>query len=219
MSLKIEKVDISPLLKDVNIQIEENSITSILGKNGSGKTTLLKVLSGLIIPNAGLLSYKMDFQIDYSNINIIKLNKVLNFLKKKVKYIPANIDLFENATVIQNIKYLLLVNNITLKDKETELLKYLNYFGLEGSLDKKIGSLSHGSKRKIVIICSLLFPNEYLILDEPTLGFDSTSTYNFFELIKKLNKTIIISTHEIEYAKEISTTIYHITDRVINKER
>lgn len=219
MSLKIEKVDISPLLKDVNIQIEENSITSILGKNGSGKTTLLKVLSGLIIPNAGLLSYKMDFQIDYSNINIIKLNKVLNFLKKKVKYIPANIDLYENATVIQNIKYLLLVNNITLKDKETELLKYLNYFGLEGSLDKKIGSLSHGSKRKIVIICSLLFPNEYLILDEPTLGFDSTSTYNFFELIKKLNKTIIISTHEIEYAKEISTTIYHITDRVINKER
>jgi len=219
VSLKIEKVDISPLLKDVNIQIEENSITSILGKNGSGKTTLLKVLSGLIIPNAGLLSYKMDFQIDYSNINIIKLNKVLNFLKKKVKYIPANIDLYENATVIQNIKYLLLVNNITLKDKETELLKYLNYFGLEGSLDKKIGSLSHGSKRKIVIICSLLFPNEYLILDEPTLGFDSTSTYNFFELIKKLNKTIIISTHEIEYAKEISTTIYHITDRVINKER
>jgi ABC-type multidrug transport system ATPase subunit len=218
MSFKIENVDIGILIKNINLEIDQKGITSILGKNGSGKTTILKLLAGLVIPEKGIIKFG-NSTFDFEKLSFLELNKLLYFFRKKIKYIPSSFDFFETATIYQNINYLLRINNISFKKIEKEYMKYMEFLGLNCCLNEEMSSLSHGSKRKILIICSFFFPNEYLILDEPTLGFDAESTAIFFDLIGKLNKTIIISSHELEHVRNISTSIYQIKHDVCVKER
>jgi len=143
------------VLENLSLNIKEGGIYAILGPNGSGKTTLIKCLLGMVIPNKGNI---------YVNNKSI-LNKWV--YRNNLNYLPQIANFPSNLTVAELIK---MVKDLRPKSSnETDLI---NLFGLNDSLNKKLGNLSGGTKQKVNLVLTFMFDSELIILDEPTTGLD-----------------------------------------------
>lgn len=171
------------VFKDLNLEIKENKITCIIGKSGIGKTTLLSIIAGLEKADKGEVSngsYKIAF--------VFQKDTVLS-----------------NAKVADNFKYIF--NDVY---DESLVDEYLKKFGL---LEKKYEykeNLSGGMIQRIKIIQALLYPSEILILDEPFKEIDDGIKDILITELKKSNKTIIISSHDIELVKNIADEVIEL---------
>ena len=192
-------------IDNINIQIYQGEIISIIGHTGSGKSTLAQLLNGLLKPDSGhILLYNKDIWKDYKNIRDVRFKVGLSF-----QY-PEN-QLFAD-TVYDDIAFGPRNKNLP----ESEIKKYVNesikFLGLnEQILTKSPFELSAGEKRKIAIAGIISMNPDILILDEPTADLDSFSQKNLFDFILKYNKVkknvIILITHSMEDAALISDRI------------
>ena len=197
-------------LKNINLTIHKGEMLAIMGKNGAGKTTLIRTLNGLIRPTVG--------NIFISNGNANK--KSIAELSQDVGIIFQNPShqLFANS-VEDEIKFSLknlYQNNEELQLKTNEVLKNFN---LEKYRERSPLNLSGGESKKLAVASIMCRGPEILVFDEPTLGQDANEIDSFIKLIekeKKKEKTVIIITHNIEFAFEyIPRTILMAEGQII----
>ncbi|TLP80185.1 ABC transporter ATP-binding protein [Maribacter sp. ACAM166] len=186
------------VLLGLDLNIEKDGIFAVLGPNGSGKTTLIKSILGMVIPNQGTIlmdgiaikkNWKYRQQIDY-------LPQIANF--------PGNLKVKELIRMIKDLRQM-----------PSEEERLIALFKLEPFLDKKLSTLSGGTKQKVNIVLAFMFDCPLLILDEPTTGLDPASLIHLKELIqneKKNGKTILITSHIMQFVAEVADTIVYLLE-------
>ena len=201
-----DKLDI---LKDINLDVNEGDVVVIIGPSGSGKSTLLRCINKLETLTKG------NILLDGKNID-----DSLEF-HKKIGMVFQSFNLFENLTVLDNIT-LAPIKTKTLSEidavkRAKELLKMIN---LESKINEYPRSLSGGEKQRVAIVRSLIMSPEIMLFDEPTSALDPEMIGEVLSLMKTLssNMTMVIVTHELDFAKEIANRVIFMDGGMIVEE-
>lgn len=186
------------VLSGVDLQINTAGIIAVLGPNGSGKTTLIKNILGMVIPNKGCVSvFGQDIKNRWKYRNDIDyLPQIANF--------PGNLRVRELLRMIKD-----------LRQKPAQDAKLVSLFGLEPFLDKKLSTLSGGTKQKVNILLTFMFDSPLMILDEPTNGLDPGSLIILKHLIqdeKQKGKTFLITSHIMQFVEEVADEIIYLLE-------
>lgn len=186
------------VLNGVDLSIQEGGIFAVLGPNGSGKTTIIKCILGMVIPDSGTIKV-FD--------TVIKNSSDYRY---KIDYLPQIANFPSNLKVNELIKMIKDLRGHTTADQNL-----IETFRLKPFLDKKLGTLSGGTKQKVNIVLSFMFNSPIIILDEPTTGLDPISLIRLKALIqteKAKGKTILITSHIMSFVEEISDEIVFILE-------
>lgn len=186
------------VLEGINLHIPGGGIYAILGPNGSGKTTLIKSILGMVIPNQGTITV-----MDKSVKNNWKYRNQINYLPQIANF-PGNLKVRELIGMIKD-----------LRQGECQEGHFISLFGLEPFLNKKLATLSGGTKQKVNILLTFMFNSPLIILDEPTTGLDPSALIALKELIKKEKKngkTILVTTHIMQFVEEIADEIIYLLE-------
>lgn len=207
----IHKCNENTILNDVSFNQEQGTVTAIIGPSGSGKTTLLRTLNALALPESGTIT------IGNETFNTSKhTKKDIAKLRQKSAMVFQNYNLFKNKTILENITVGLIhgKNHSTIQAKEIAL-SYLERVNLASQKDKYPIQLSGGQSQRIGIIRALALNPDVLLLDEPTSALDPESIQGVLSLIKSIAQegmTMVLVTHEIEFAKAIADQMIFIDD-------
>ncbi|WNH08895.1 ABC transporter ATP-binding protein [Thalassobellus suaedae] len=186
------------VLSGVDLSIKKGGVFAVLGPNGSGKTTLIKSILGMVIPNKGEIS-----------INDENIKKNSNY-RHQIDYLPQIANFPSNLKVKELIK---MIKDLRGKTNEDERL--IDLFKLHPFLDKKLGTLSGGTKQKVNLVLTFMFNSPLIILDEPTSGLDPISLIRLKNLIqaeKSKGKTILITSHIMSFVEEVSDEIVFLLE-------
>lgn len=186
------------VLSGVDLNIKKGGIFAVLGPNGSGKTTLIKCILGMVLPNKGTIA------IQDQNI------KNNSEYRHQIDYLPQIANFPSNLKVSELIKMIKDLRGKTDEDKQL-----VELFKLEPFLDKKLGTLSGGTKQKVNIVLTFMFDSPLIILDEPTSGLDPISLIRLKDLIqieKGKGKTILITSHIMSFVEEVSDEIVFLLE-------
>lgn len=185
------------VLKNINLQIEDGEIVSILGPSGCGKTTLLNIILGLTQADAGELIFQGE---DISNVPMEERGFNIVF---------QDYALFPNLNVKQNVTYGLRNNKNIVTVEEVNGL--INLLGLKDHLDKKIEQLSGGQKQRVALARTMVMKPKILLLDEPLSALDGVIKESIKDKIKEIAReyhlTTIIVTHDPEEALTLSDKV------------
>ena len=194
----VKTFDTKKIIKNISFNVNENSVTGVLGKNGAGKTTLLGMLMGLISPSSG------NIEILGKNL-FFKKNEIL----KEINFQSPYIDLPKKMTVEQNLFFYSRLYGIKkFKDIIDDLVKKLKMSDL---MKKNYGSLSAGQKTKVNLCKALINDPKLLLLDEPTASLDPETSIFIREFLldyqKKNKSSILITSHNLEEIQSICSKI------------
>ena len=200
--------------EDICAEINKGEIISIIGPSGTGKSTFLRCLNMLEIPDSGEI-YLNDELINSKNVDLAKI-------RQKMGMVFQNFNLFPHKMVIENLMMgpvdLL---GMTPKEAYEEGMKLLDLVGLKSKAKNYPDELSGGQMQRVAIARALAMKPEILLLDEPTSALDPTMVSEVLSVIKMLAKqglTMMIVTHEMQFAKEISTRVFYMDDGIIYEE-
>ena len=200
----IETVNLTKNYKDtiavnnLNLQIKEGELFSLLGVNGAGKTTTIKMLSCLTQPTSG-----------DAFLNGKSICKDSAAVKSLIAVSPQETAVAPGLSVYENLELMCGVHGFT-KDKQNMKIEELTeLLGLKSVVKQKAGKLSGGWQRRLSIAMALISEPEILFLDEPTLGLDVLARSDLWDLIRSLKGkvTIILTTHYMEEAEALSDRI------------
>lgn len=209
--LKLENISKSfdgvSILRDINLEIEDGEIVSILGPSGSGKTTLLNLILGLTGIDGGKLIYNEE---DLTNVAMEERGFNIVF---------QDYALFPHLSAYENIIYGLKNKpNISTKEEVQDLIRLL---GLEEHLDKRIDQLSGGQKQRVALARTMVMKPKILLLDEPLSALDGVIKESIKDRIKTIAKeyhlTTIIVTHDPEEALTLSDRVLIINEGTISQ--
>lgn len=190
------------VLKNINFQIGEGEILSLLGPSGCGKTTLLNIILGLTEPSGGQLIYEGE------EINHVPMNK------RGFNIVFQDFALFPHLTAYENIIYGL--KNRHTKVEKKDVQEYIDFLELEPHLHKQIHQLSGGQKQRVSIARTLVMQPKILLLDEPLSALDGVIKESIKDRIQQIAQdfglTIIIVTHDPEEALTISNKVLIINE-------
>lgn len=205
------------VLKGIDIQINRGDIISILGPSGSGKTTLLRCLNYLERPDEGTITID-DITIDAKKVH----KKDVFHLRKKSAMVFQSYNLFQHKTVLQNVmEGLLVVQKLKLKESHEIALEMLKKVGLEQKVDAYPIQLSGGQQQRVGIARALALNPEVILFDEPTSALDPELVGEVLDVIRKISRegiTMIIVTHEMNFAREVSNRIVFMDGGVVVEE-
>lgn len=191
------------VLKNINLDVDYGEIISIIGPSGSGKSTLLRCINGLEHTSAGI--------IEVLGYNISQKRENLPTIYQKVGMVFQHFNLFPHMKVIDNITYAPRhVKRVPKQEAEKEARKLLKMVGLEDKADVYPITLSGGQQQRIAIARALAMEPRMLLFDEPTSALDPEMVTEVLEVIKNLAKTgitMLIVTHEMAFAREVSSRI------------
>ncbi|EKU48964.1 amino acid ABC transporter ATP-binding protein [Staphylococcus massiliensis] len=204
--------DNNHILKDVSFDVPKGTVTTIIGPSGSGKTSLLRTLNALKLPSSGEIEIN-NFVFNASS-KITK--KDVTQLRDHSSMVFQNYNLFKNKTVLENVtEGLIYGQNMEKQQAIDTALPHLEQVGLIAHKDKYPAQLSGGQSQRVGIVRALALHKKILLLDEPTSSLDVESIKSILELIKSIAKqgiTMVLVTHEIQFAKQISDQILFIDD-------
>ncbi len=201
------------VLKDINFSVKSGNVTCIIGSSGSGKSTLLRCINLLETATSGEILYK--------NENVLTSKKISSY-RAKVGMVFQGFNLFENMNVLQNCKIGL--TKVLKEDKEQaekESLYFLEKVGMLPYINAKPRQLSGGQKQRVAIARALAMKPDVLLFDEPTSALDPQMIGEVLKVIKELAQegfTMIIVTHEMAFARDVSNYVIYMKDGVICEE-
>jgi energy-coupling factor transport system ATP-binding protein len=184
----------NPILKGINLTIQNNSWISIVGHNGSGKSTLAKMLVGLLACTKG------QILID----NIVLNDKNLSLLRPKIGMVFQNPDYqFTGLTVREDIAFGLENYNVCREEMISKVVQYSKMVGIDDLLDTNVNQLSGGQKQRVAIASILAMEPEIIIFDEVTSFLDPQGALEVQKIIQTIkNKILITITHDLEFASK-----------------
>ena len=202
------------VLKDIDFMVNTGDIISIIGASGSGKSTLLRCINMLETPNGG--------QILYHEKNITDPKLPVASYREKVGMVFQNFNLFQNMTVLDNC----MVGPIKVAGKSKEnakelALRFLKKVGMEQYINAQPKQLSGGQKQRVAIARALAMEPEILLFDEPTSALDPQMVGEVLSVMSTLAQeglTMLIVTHEMAFAREISSHVVFMADGIIEEE-
>lgn len=185
-------------VNDLNLEIKEGELFSLLGVNGAGKTTTIKMLSTLLKPTSGDASI-----YDYS------INKDENKIKEIIDISMQETAVARKLTVSENIDFYAKLQGLSNEEIKKRKEYIYNAFSLNQVSNKRASKLSGGWQRKLSIALAIVTKPKILFLDEPTLGLDVIARRELWKVINDLKKdmTIILTTHYMEEAEALSDRI------------
>lgn len=192
----VKKYKDKTVVNNINLNIKEGELFSLLGTNGAGKTTTIKMISTLIKQNSGSIKV-----LGYDTIKDYKI------IRNKINVSPQETAVAMNLTVYENLDFM--ANVYQIKNKKDKIDNLIKTFKLEEVLKQKAKTLSGGYMRKLSIAISLINDPKILFLDEPTLGLDVLSRKELWNTINTLKGkiTIILTTHYMEEAESLSDRV------------
>lgn len=187
---------------EITFEVEKGEIFGFLGANGAGKTTAMRMLCGLSIPSSGS-----------ATIAGFDVYKQTEQIKRNIGYMSQKFSLYEDLTVIENIRFFGGIYGLTDKQIKTKSDELLHNLGLENEAKKLVASLPLGWKQKLSFSVAVLHEPKIVFLDEPTGGVDPVTRRQFWDLIYNAadrGVTIFVTTHymdEAEYCNRISLMV------------
>ena len=202
------------VLTDIDFEVEKGEVISIIGASGSGKSTLLRCINLLEIPTSG--------EILYHSENIEKIKGGESAYRSHVGMVFQSFNLFNNMTALKNcmIGQIKVLKRSKAEAKETAL-KYLEKVGMAPYINAKPSQLSGGQKQRVAIARALAMNPEVLLFDEPTSALDPQMVGEVLDVMRNLAKeglTMIVVTHEMAFAKDVSSRVVFMADGVICEE-
>ena len=202
------------VLKDIDFDINKGDVVCIIGSSGSGKSTLLRCMNILETPTAG--------NIYFHGKVIPKKQKQINKYREKVGMVFQSFNLFNNMTVLKNcMAGVIHVCGKSKKEAYERSVKYLKYVGMAAYINAKPGQLSGGQKQRVAIARALAMEPEVLLFDEPTSALDPEMVGEVLKVMKMLaasGLTMVIVTHEMAFAKDVSTRTIFMDDGIIAEQ-
>jgi len=208
------------VLKNISFDVEDGEILSIIGSSGSGKSTILRCINRLETIDSGSIMIDGDMMVDTIKDKAVYAKKdILKAIRLKTGLVFQNFNLFPHYSVLKNVTDApVRVLGIPKKQAEEEAMELLKRLGLEDKADSYPQQLSGGQSQRVSIARALALKPKILFFDEPTSALDPELTNEVLKVIKSLadlNMTMIIVTHEMEFAKELSDKIVFMDKGVI----
>ena len=202
------------VLKDVNCDIQKGEVISIIGPSGTGKSTFLRALNMLEPPTSG--------EILVDGENITAPGYPLHKLRQNMGMVFQSFNLFEHMTVLENIIYAPTeLLHLSREQAVAEAMELLKKVGMAQKADVYPASLSGGQKQRVAIARSLAMHPQVILFDEPTSALDPTMVGEVLSVIRQLAKsglTMLIVTHEMRFARDVSSRIFFMNEGVIYED-
>lgn len=202
------------VLRDIDFTVDKKDVISIIGASGSGKSTLLRCIN--------LLETPTDGHIYYHDKDITDAKMDIYGYREKVGMVFQNFNLFHNLSVLENC----MVGPIKVKKQKKErarelAMTFLNKVGMDQYINAKPRQLSGGQQQRVAIARALAMEPEVLLFDEPTSALDPQmvgEVLNVMSTLASEGMTMLIVTHEMAFARDISSHVVFMADGVIEEE-
>ena len=202
------------VLKGIDVSIRRGEVVSIIGPSGGGKSTFLRCLNLLEQPTAGKVFFK-EQDITDKKMDTCKF-------RQQIGMVFQNFNVFPNMTVLENITLTpILEKKVPKAQAEEEAMALLKRVGLEDKATEYPRKLSGGQKQRLAIVRALAMQPDVMLFDEPTSALDPEMVKEVLNVITELTKsgmTILIVTHEMGFAREVSDRVLFICDGIIKEE-
>ena len=202
------------VLRDINLSVSKGEVLSIIGASGSGKSTMLRCINLLETPSSG--------QILYHGKDISSHDMNLSQYRAKVGMVFQSFNLFNNMTALNNcITGQVSVLKRSREEAEATAMKYLERVGMAPYINARPSQLSGGQKQRVAIARALAMEPEALLFDEPTSALDPQMVGEVLDVMRSLagdGLTMIVVTHEMAFARDVSTNVVFMADGVICEE-
>ncbi len=200
---------LKPILRNVNLKIDEGEFVSIIGESGSGKTSLLSLLSASIKPQSG------EVKIYDKKISSISEKHLSEYRRDIVSTIYQGHNLLEVLTAYQNVELPLLLKKIPSQNRGTIILRILKDLGLADKAFQKPEELSGGEKQRVAIARAIAANSKIILADEPTASLDPETGRSIMEILESINRTnnttLIVVTHDMSVAQR-ADRIYRLVE-------
>ena len=202
------------VLKDINLSVSKGEVISVIGSSGSGKSTMLRCINLLETPTGG--------EILYEGMNIRDNSMKLTDFRAKVAMVFQQFNLFNNMTALDNcVKPQMIVLKRTKEEATKIALEFIDKVGMSAYINAKPAQLSGGQKQRIAIARALSMNPDVILFDEPTSALDPEMVGEVLEVMKSLAKsgyTMIVVTHEMGFAREVSDRVIFMDGGYIVEE-
>ena len=199
------------VLKDINFNVHEGEVVSIIGSSGSGKSTLLRCINLLETPTSG--------QILIHGKDVLNGDVPLVELREKVGMVFQQFNLFNNLSVLDNcVIGQMKVLKRTRQEAEKVAKKFLGKVGMSRFINAKPNQISGGQKQRVAIARALSMEPEVLLFDEPTSALDPEMVGEVLKVMKDLAQsglTMIVVTHEMDFAHDVSSRVVFMDQGII----
>ena len=202
------------VLRDIDFTVKKGDVTSIIGASGSGKSTLLRCINLLENPSAG--------EILYHGENVVRRGFNAAAYRSRVGMVFQSFNLFNNMTVLENC----IVGQVKVLKKDREearrhAMYYLEKVGMAPYINAKPRQTSGGQKQRVAIARALAMDPEVLLFDEPTSALDPEMVGEVLTVMQSLAQegmTMLVVTHEMAFARDVSTRVVYMNEGVICEE-
>ena len=202
------------VLKGITTEIKKGDVVSIIGPSGGGKSTFLRCLNLLEKPDGGKIFYKGQ------DVTSAKLNTAK--YRQSIGMVFQHFNVFPNMTVLDNVTLAPILEKKIPKDQaKAEAMALLERVGLGSKAAEYPRKLSGGQKQRLAIVRALAMNPEVMLFDEPTSALDPEMVKEVLNVIRELTRsgmTILIVTHEMSFAREVSDRVLFICDGIIKEE-
>ena len=202
------------VLKGAGFTIKKGECISIIGSSGSGKTTLLRCINLLEEPDSG--------NILFHDADLMDVKTNIDKMRERIGMVFQNFNLFNNYSVLRNCTLgLIKIKKMSKTDAEKIALNYLQQTGMADFAYSLVSTLSGGQKQRVAIARALCMEPEIMLFDEPTSALDPEMVGEVLSVIKNVAKsgmTMIIVTHEMQFAREVSDKILFVDGGVVLEE-
>ncbi|MFX3634338.1 MAG: amino acid ABC transporter ATP-binding protein [Candidatus Pristimantibacillus sp.] len=205
------------VLKQISLTVKKGEVVVILGPSGSGKTTLLRCINYLERPNDGHIAIG-DYQVDCKHAS----KKDIHSLRQKSAMVFQHYNLFKHKTALENVmEGLIVVQKLPKEEAKAKSVEMLEKVGLGAKLDAFPSQLSGGQQQRVGIARALALNPEVILFDEPTSALDPELVGEVLDVIRKIARegiTMIVVTHEMSFAREVSNHVVFMDGGVIVEE-